>query len=211
MRRLADLYEALDQTTSTNAKVDALVRYFKEAPPEDAAWALYFLTGQKLKRLLNPQVVRSIAKDLRNAYPSFGDGRFVKACLAGLEELELMQRARHIADAMYLCLPRPFAAAAAVLIDSLGPELTRADQFGLAPLRYMPHVFFVQKYGLEDFETSMFAQYELTKRFSAESSIRARPSSPPTDSTRCRRARHPVPVRASTCAASSDIRRRAAA
>jgi 3-methyladenine DNA glycosylase AlkC len=129
--------------------------------------------AEKLKNLLNAQVVRSIAKDLRGTHPPFRDGPFVKACLAGLEELELTQRARHIADAMHLHLPRPFAAAAAVLVDSLGPELTRSDQFGLAPLRYMPHVFFVQKYGLEDFETSMLAQYELTKRFSAESSIRA--------------------------------------
>ncbi|MGH2708582.1 MAG: DNA alkylation repair protein, partial [Actinomycetota bacterium] len=38
---------------------------------------------------------------------------------------------------------------------------------------YMPHVFFVQKYGLDDFEAAMRVQYELTKRFSAESSIRA--------------------------------------
>jgi hypothetical protein len=74
---------------------------------------------------------------------------------------------------MYRYLPRPFAAAAAVLVDSLGPELSRSDQFGLEPLRYMPHVFFVQKYGLDDFEVSMRVQYELTKRFSAESSIRA--------------------------------------
>jgi 3-methyladenine DNA glycosylase AlkC len=36
----------------------------------------------------------------------------------------------------------------------------------------MPHVFFVQKYGLDDFEAAMRLQYELTKRFSAESSIR---------------------------------------
>lgn len=129
--------------------------------------------AEKLKRLLNAQVVRAIAKDLRRAHPPFRDGPFVKACLARLDELELTQRAWHIADAMYRYLPQPFPAAAGVLVDSLGPELERSDQFGLAPLRYMPHVFFVQKYGLEDFETSMRVQYELTKRFSAESSIRA--------------------------------------
>jgi 3-methyladenine DNA glycosylase AlkC len=43
----------------------------------------------------------------------------------------------------------------------------------MAPFRYLPHVLFVQKYGLEDFEAAMHAQYELTQRFSAESSIRA--------------------------------------
>lgn len=52
MRGFADLYEALDATTSTNAKVEAMAAYFRTAPPEDAVWALYFLTGRRLKRLL---------------------------------------------------------------------------------------------------------------------------------------------------------------
>jgi len=53
VKRFAELYEALDSTTSTLAKVDALARYFREAPPADAAWALWVLTGRRLKRLLN--------------------------------------------------------------------------------------------------------------------------------------------------------------
>ncbi|HZX41080.1 MAG TPA: ATP-dependent DNA ligase [Myxococcaceae bacterium] len=52
MKRFADLYEALDSTTSTLAKVEAMARYFREAPPRDAAWALWFLTGRRPKRLL---------------------------------------------------------------------------------------------------------------------------------------------------------------
>ncbi|MGQ0639799.1 MAG: hypothetical protein ACT4P6_03365 [Gemmatimonadaceae bacterium] len=52
-------------------------------------------------------------------------------------------------------------------------ELGSTTVFGLAPLRYMPLVFFVQKYGLDDFDSAIHAPYELTKRFSAESSIRA--------------------------------------
>ena len=52
MKRFADLYEALDSTTSTLAKVAAMRRYFHEAPPHDAAWALWFLTGRRPKRLL---------------------------------------------------------------------------------------------------------------------------------------------------------------
>jgi len=53
VKRFAELYEALDSTTSTLAKVDALGRYFRQAPPADAAWGLYVLTGRRLKRLLN--------------------------------------------------------------------------------------------------------------------------------------------------------------
>jgi DNA ligase-1 len=52
VKRFAALYEAIDRTTSTNAKVAALVDYFRSAPPADAAWAVYFLTGRRLKRLL---------------------------------------------------------------------------------------------------------------------------------------------------------------
>ncbi len=52
LNRFAELFEAIDCTTSTNAKVAAMARYFGEAPPADAAWAVFFLTGRRLKRLL---------------------------------------------------------------------------------------------------------------------------------------------------------------
>ncbi len=57
MRRFAGLYEALDSTTSTNAKVSAMQAYFAQAPPADAAWALFFLTGRRLKRLIAPSLL----------------------------------------------------------------------------------------------------------------------------------------------------------
>jgi DNA ligase-1 len=52
MRGFTDLYLALDASTKTNAKVAALVAYFASAPPADAAWATYFLTGRRLKRVV---------------------------------------------------------------------------------------------------------------------------------------------------------------
>ena len=127
----------------------------------------------QLKNLFDALLVRAVANELHRVCPQFRQRVFATECIEGLSALELTQRAWHIADRLYDHLPRPFSAAAAVLVESLGPELIRSDGFGLAPLRYMPHVFFVQRYGLDDFEVSMRAQYELTKRFSAESSIRA--------------------------------------
>jgi len=53
MNRFARLYAALDATNSTTAKVEAMVGYLAEAPAGDAAWAVYFLTGRRLKRLLS--------------------------------------------------------------------------------------------------------------------------------------------------------------
>ena len=52
MVRFASLFDEIDRTTSTNAKVAAMARYFREAPPADAAWAVFFLTGRRLKRLV---------------------------------------------------------------------------------------------------------------------------------------------------------------
>jgi 3-methyladenine DNA glycosylase AlkC len=43
----------------------------------------------------------------------------------------------------------------------------------MAPFLYLPHVFFVAEQGLDHFEASMRAQYELTQRFTAEFSLRA--------------------------------------
>jgi DNA ligase-1 len=52
MRRFARLFSELDATTSTNEKVEALTRYFDEAPPRDAAWAVYFLAGGKPRQVV---------------------------------------------------------------------------------------------------------------------------------------------------------------
>lgn len=54
MRAFSELYEELDTTTSTNLKVAAMVRYFQSAPPADAAWAAYVLSGHRLKRFIGP-------------------------------------------------------------------------------------------------------------------------------------------------------------
>ncbi|WP_437318744.1 DNA alkylation repair protein [Sorangium sp. So ce385] len=129
--------------------------------------------ADRLKDLFDERAVRSIARDLRAAHPGFDERAFARGCLAGLADLGLTGRAAHIADVMHQHLPQPFPRAARVIVTSLGPELPRSDAFGLEPLRYMPHVFYVAKRGLDHFEDAMTAQYELTKRFSAEFSIRS--------------------------------------
>jgi DNA ligase-1 len=81
MRRFSALYEAIDRTTSTNAKVAALAAYFREAPPADAAWAIFFLTGRRLKRVVPSAGLRDWAQEvtqlpewlLRECYSAAGD------------------------------------------------------------------------------------------------------------------------------------------
>lgn len=58
MKRFAELFEALDTTTATHLKIAAMVGYFRTAPPADAAWALYILSGRRPRRLVGPALLR---------------------------------------------------------------------------------------------------------------------------------------------------------
>lgn len=48
MQRFAALYQDLDRSTAILDKRSALIAYFRDAPPHDAAWALYLLCGGKI-------------------------------------------------------------------------------------------------------------------------------------------------------------------
>ena len=61
MRRFARLFSELDASTATGDKVAALVRYFGQAPPADAAWAVYFLSGGKPRQVLPTATLRALA------------------------------------------------------------------------------------------------------------------------------------------------------
>ena len=61
MKRFSQLFAELDATTSTNAKIDALQRYFAQAPARDAAWAVYFLAGGKPRQVVNMGFLAQLA------------------------------------------------------------------------------------------------------------------------------------------------------
>ena len=61
MKRFAQLFSGLDATTSTNAKVEALQRYFEKASAQDAAWAVYFLSGGKPRQVVATARLRVLA------------------------------------------------------------------------------------------------------------------------------------------------------
>jgi DNA ligase-1 len=69
MRHFANLYAALDETNSTNAKVAALVGYFRVAPPVDAAWAVYFLSGRRPRRAMNSRQLAEWAMEAASIPP----------------------------------------------------------------------------------------------------------------------------------------------
>ena len=61
MKQFAQFFAQLDGATSTRYKVETLVSYFRQAPAEDAAWAVYFLSGGKPKRTVPTKTLREAA------------------------------------------------------------------------------------------------------------------------------------------------------
>ncbi|EAR01461.1 DNA alkylation repair protein [Maribacter sp. HTCC2170] len=136
--------------------------------------------GVPLKLVLDRLAVTQLANNLQAVYSPFMKDDFIENVIQKIEPLTLKERGSMIAAAMRNHLPNNYTKAISILIKSLTPPLERTDKLGLSGLFYMPHVSFVALYGLDidynknidPFDVSMKAQYELTKRFSSEFSIR---------------------------------------
>ena len=128
--------------------------------------------AEPLKNYFGPEVPARIAGMIEKVDDAFPAEDFLAEALDGYEELELTPRAWHIAGTLRRHLPQGYEQAIEILVASLGPRLETSELTGMDVFVYLPHVFFVAEFGVEHFEASMRAQYELTQRFTAEYSIR---------------------------------------
>ena len=122
------------------------------------------------KNSYGSEVVAWVAAGLADVRPDLDVDAFTTACLDGFDQLELLDRARRIADVMAAHLPADPHESIPLVAAAMGP--IESGLRGMTPFRYMPHGVFIGTHGLPAFEESMAAQYELTKRFTAEFSIR---------------------------------------
>ena len=64
MQRFVQLFTELDQTTKINEKIEALVRYFQEAPEADILWTIALLTHRRPKRTVTTTLLREWAAEV---------------------------------------------------------------------------------------------------------------------------------------------------
>ncbi|MCP4775306.1 MAG: ATP-dependent DNA ligase, partial [Planctomycetaceae bacterium] len=140
MRDFCELYWRLDSTTKTTEKVVALEAYFRQAAPKDAIWAVYFLTGSRIKRLVKTGLLRQWATEE-----------------AGLSQWlfeECYDRVGDLAETISLVLPpkQPAPGEAA-------PSLQSLIENQLMPLREM------EEEGLRQSVVKLWQQFDQRERF----------------------------------------------
>ncbi|MBM5816423.1 MAG: ATP-dependent DNA ligase [Cyanobacteria bacterium K_Offshore_surface_m2_239] len=64
MEEFCHLFRLLDASTSTEAKVQALLEFFRHAPAAEAAWALHALLGLQKRRLITGRRLREIGQEV---------------------------------------------------------------------------------------------------------------------------------------------------
>jgi 3-methyladenine DNA glycosylase AlkC len=126
--------------------------------------------AEPLKAQFGASVVHRLAAEISAAYPQFDRKCFQIDAMKGFDELELLDRGRHLADVLRQHLPGDFTAAVNVLLSTL-PEV-RAAAGGMASFFYLPHTEFVARHGLNHFADAMRALHALTQMFTAEFALR---------------------------------------
>jgi len=127
---------------------------------------------KQLKDYFDKKLAEQLAGLIIDVYPQFDRDGFCKQVVAPLPDLELKDRVKVMAEGLRDFLPASYPKALAILTKILGPENPDEGGMFVHGFQLMPVEHFVGAYGLDDFDVSMQALYEITKRFTAEFAIR---------------------------------------
>ncbi|WP_422080048.1 DNA alkylation repair protein [Ulvibacterium sp.] len=103
---------------------------------------------------------------------AFDKNTFVRKVDQGTKNLELKDRVELIADLLQQHLATDYRSGVKELVDILGPENEKETGMFKAYYWVMPIAKYVEKYGLQHFDTSMDVIREITKRNTGEYAIR---------------------------------------
>ena len=128
--------------------------------------------AEPLKDSFDAAMVGRIGADLHTVDPTFDVTGFVAEATRDFASLGLSGRAAAVSQALVGRLPEDPAVAIGLIRRSLPPESETSAWQGMEGFRLWPFTMFIAEHGLDCFEESMAAQYDITRRFTAEFSIR---------------------------------------
>ena len=130
------------------------------------------MSYKKPKYWYDKDLALLLSNKILEQYPSFDAAGFVNAVDEGTKPLELKDRVALIAAELRVRLPQDYPEAIDILCGILGPENELETGMFTEGYWVMPIAKFVEEYGLDDFEVSMSAIEEITKRNTGEYCIR---------------------------------------
>lgn len=127
---------------------------------------------KQFKDYFDKKLAQRLATLIVDVYPKFDQRGFVTQVAKQLKPLELKDRVAVMAEGLRDFLPDAYPEALEILVQVLGPENPDEGGMFVHGFQLMPIEHFVGTYGVDHFEPSMAALYEITKRFTAEFAIR---------------------------------------
>lgn len=129
-------------------------------------------TTIKITELFGANLATLLAQKIESVYPEYPSKAFIDAVGTNTANKTYTQRIETIADELHKHLPANYNQALGILTGILGPE--NPNETGMFTRFYwiMPIGKFIEKYGLDNFEASMDALAEITKRNTGEYAIR---------------------------------------
>lgn len=125
-----------------------------------------------LKHYFGLELAERLAGLIQQHHSDFPADAFIAAVAEKTESLELKGRVAVIAEQLQRALPSSYPEAILILLKIVGPENETEQGMFTNGYFLMPVAYFVEKYGLEHFDISMNALYEITKRHTSEYAIR---------------------------------------
>ncbi len=120
----------------------------------------------------NIQNITNLANSILKIYSKFQYKEFLELILPTLDTLELKERSNSIENALKIYLPKPFKVGVEILLKALPSEIVDMEVSGYDGFILMPQTGYVARCGMNNFEISMYALKEMTKRFTSEFHIR---------------------------------------
>ena len=127
---------------------------------------------KQLKLWFDEELAKMLADKIQPLHPDFNKRQFIQEVKKGVISLELKDRVELIADLLQQYISKDFESSWNLLEQILGEENEKETGMFTEGYWIMPMAKFVEKYGLEDFDISMKAIEEITKRNTGEYTIR---------------------------------------
>ena len=127
---------------------------------------------KKLKYWIDEELAQLLSQKIEDTGADFLTKQFIAAVKEGVPDLEFKDRVELMADELYDAFGEDYERGTQTMLESLGPE--NENETGMFTEFYwvMPFAKYVEKYGLEHYDLSIYAMLEITKRNTSEYAIR---------------------------------------